>query len=259
MTDVSEKSNVPLITVHCLYKDAPVPKPADRTINGTIPARAKSFCEPFMTMNGLGLLIYPPVDFALMWDGEQIFWRPGTDSTWRQLVDGVAPPGFDEEFFSNAPPHVTDLRPFRFLEKIPENGMVQIWPGILVRTRPGYGMVVRSPINQLTPGIQFLEGFIETDWWFGPLAAPARILKTDVPIVFSTNKPFLQIYAFPKDVSHAQSEQTVGRMGMEAMTVEDWESYDAAVAPLNRRGETGAYFKRVKHDRRGGRAESESE
>ncbi len=201
-------------------------------------------------MNGLGWLIYPPFDFALMWDGDQTYWKMGHETSWRLLVAGVEPPGFDEKFEQVAPKHLSDIRPFRFLEQTPISGIVQFWPGVIARTRPGYGVVVRSPINRKTPGIQVLEGFIETDWFFGPLAAPAQILKTDMPIVFTRDVPLLQVYAFPKNISFAQSEESVLVPGMERLTPEQWEDYDAAIAPLNRRGERGAYFKKVKTDRR---------
>jgi hypothetical protein len=205
-----------------------------------------------MTMNGLGWLIYPPVDFALLWDGEQIFWRLNGESAWRILADGVAPPGFDEQFLDTAPPHVCDIRPVRFLEPGPDFGIVQIWPGVIAQTKPGYGLVIRSPINQATPGVQVLEGFVETDWWHGPLAVPVRLLKTDVPIVFTTTKPLLQVYAFPKDIVGTQSEQSVVHMGMEKMSVADWEAFDAALAPGNRRNEPGGYMKQLKLNRRSG-------
>jgi hypothetical protein len=41
-----------------------------------------------------------------------------------------------------------------------------------------------------------LEGVVQTEWWFGPLFANVRILKRGSPVIFRTDRPFLQVQPF---------------------------------------------------------------
>ncbi len=53
---------------------------------------------------------------------------------------------------------------------------------------------MRPPAN-LPRSLAFdsYEGIVESDRWFGPLFTNLRLIKTDVPIHFSTETPLLQV------------------------------------------------------------------
>jgi len=66
---------------------------------------------------------------------------------------------------------------------------------------PGWSLLVRGVANlSKSPAYQMLEGIIETDTWFGPLFDNVRLLKTDVPIEFRSDVPFLQVQPVRKKV-----------------------------------------------------------
>ena len=70
-------------------------------------------------------------------------------------------------------------------------------------------MLVRPPAN-LPRSLAFdlYEGIVETDRWFGPLFTNLRLIKTDMPIHFSTETPLVQVQplhrsAYADEVSNA--------------------------------------------------------
>lgn len=71
----------PFITFFQLFPSAPAPRRADPSLLGSIPLRAHRYCEPFTTGCGFGWYGFPPTDFALLWDGTNVFWKPA-DQTW---------------------------------------------------------------------------------------------------------------------------------------------------------------------------------
>src|SRR5262249_37654224 len=52
-----------------LIPDAPVPRPADRSADGTLPVNAYRYCEAIASASAFGWYMYPPLSFSLWWDG----------------------------------------------------------------------------------------------------------------------------------------------------------------------------------------------
>src|SRR5205814_207379 len=76
----------------------------------------------------------------------------------------------------------------------------QVWTGCLVRTAPGWSLLVRGPANYpKSLSYQTFEGIIETDTWFGPLFDNIKVLKTDTPVEFRNDIPFLQVQPVRKE------------------------------------------------------------
>ena len=235
----------PLIRFYSLAEGTPDVEPADPILDGTIPLRASRHCEPFLAANGFGWYVFPPMNFALIFDGEAFKWRPEGERDWRLLIGGASLPGLNESFKEKAPPDQADRGTLRFLGAILEPGMVQIWPALLVRTQPGWGILVRSPVNLPTPGYQVLEGFIETDWYFGPIPANVRVVKVDEPVIFRTSRPLFQVQALPIEAVRRGSTGAVFCRGLDSLTDDDWEAYRQTMAPSHE-GIRGAYRKSVK-------------
>ena len=40
------------------------------------------YCDALTSATGYGYWLFPPMDFRLLWDGEQVFWSYGEDETW---------------------------------------------------------------------------------------------------------------------------------------------------------------------------------
>ena len=94
---------------------------------------------------------------------------------------------------ARAPKHLRGFSP-PFLTAVPEPGIVQVWTGLMVESAENWSVLVRPPAN-LPRSLAFdlYEGIVETDRWFGPLFTNLRLVKTDVPIHFSTETPLVQV------------------------------------------------------------------
>jgi hypothetical protein len=160
------------------------------------------YCDALTSATGYGYWIFPPMDFRLKWDGEQVFWSYGLDETWAPLSGtdsgAVQFPGYADAFDAAAPDSLRGYSP-PFLTALPESGGVQMWTGLLAKTRPGWSLSVRPPVNlPAIPGIVAWEGIVETDLWFGPLFTNFRITRTDITVHMRSQIPFIQVQPVPQ-------------------------------------------------------------
>jgi hypothetical protein len=183
----------PTISFFRLIPAAPLPRRADRSAGGIIPTRALRFCDPLTTATAFGWWVFPPIGFSLMWDGgPSALWTFENDETWYPLR-ATQFPDFATYFSTIAPDDIGGYPPPFMLTSV-EPGIVQIWSGWLARTRPGWSSLVRQPANfPRAQGLEFYEGIVETDTWFGPLFINVRLTKTDVPILVRPELPILQV------------------------------------------------------------------
>ena len=93
-----------------LIPDAPVPRPADRSADGTLPVNAYRYCEAIASASAFGWYMYPPLSFSLWWDGTEIAWTYGGADEWYALR-GAQYPGFIEAFRKAAPADIATLAP----------------------------------------------------------------------------------------------------------------------------------------------------
>ena len=188
---------MPLVTFYRAAQNVRLPQRADRSAIGTLPTRAYRFCEAVTTASGLGYYLFPPMDFSLMWDGTRLLWRWAEQPDWTAL-SSVQLPDFREYFDAIAP---TECRTFSppFISALREPGIAQIWSGLFARTRPGVSLWLRAPINiPKSQHYEVFEGIIETDHWFGPIFNNFRLTKTDTPVDFSKDEPFMQAIPLPR-------------------------------------------------------------
>jgi hypothetical protein len=178
------------------------PKRAERSAAGYLPGRAMRYCDALTSATGYGYWIFPPMDIRLIFDGEQVFWSYGEDETWLPLSGtdsgAVQFPNYAAVFDATAPEALRGYSP-PFLTALPELGGVQMWTGLLAKTRPGWSLSVRPPVNLPgIPGVAAWEGIIETDVWFGPLFTNFRLTKTDMPVHIRANAPIIQAQPVPQ-------------------------------------------------------------
>ena len=181
-TDTTIEIPVPpakLVTFHRLIPTARLPQRADRSAAGMLPTRAFRYCEPATTASGFGYYVFPPMDFSLRFDGYDVLWTWQGVGEWFPIpkLGSVQFPGFRDYFASVAPADCAEFAP-PFMAVLQEAGLVQIWTGLMVRTAPGWSLLVRSPANFGRPGgYEAFEGIVETDHWFGPLNSNVRLLN----------------------------------------------------------------------------------
>jgi len=116
-------------------------------------------------------------------------------------------------------------------------------------------VLVRSPAN-LPRNLAFdqYEGIVETDRWFGPLFTNIRLMKTDVPIRFSTEIPLLQVQPLHR---RAYAEEISNNFGLVAdaaeFPAEAWSRYEQTIVKPNQdpRRPVAAYATAARRRRKG--------
>ena len=218
-----------------LIPQARSPKRAERSAAGYLPGRAMRYCDALTSATGYGYWVFPPMDIRLLWDGEQVFWSYGEDEAWLPLsgTDSAAVqfPNYASVFDAAVPPNLRGCSP-PFLSAMPELGGVQMWTGLLAKTRPGWSLAVRPPVNLPSiPGLSVWEGIVETDIWFGPLSTNLRLTKTDMPVHIRTSAPFLQVQPIPQLAYRDETLSSFSCTEADVLTESDWERLGNVLLP----------------------------
>jgi hypothetical protein len=175
-----------------LIPGIPEPRRADRSADGTMPMRAYRYCEAMTTASAFGWYFYPPINFRLWMEGNEVFWTyEGADGSYP--LGAAQFPGFRQFFENNAPTAVKEWAPL-FLGTSRTAGVVQIWSGYFARTAPRWALLSRGPANiPVTKPYENFEGMMETDRWFGPLMTNIRLTRSDSPVDFHVSEPLFQV------------------------------------------------------------------
>jgi hypothetical protein len=244
----------PIVEFYKLIQDGRPPKRADRSAAGYLPSRAMRYCDALSSATGYGYWVFPATDLQFIWDGERISWAYGANDEWLPLSEtasgAVQFPDFEEQFDAAAPEEMRGLS-IPFLTAGLEPGSLQIWTGLVARTRPGWSLSVRQPVNLPPPvGYSCWEAIIETDQWFGPIFTVIKISKTDVPVRLRADVPFLQIQPVPQ-VSYGETTLSgFSNNSMDDMSATDWEALHGILNPeIVDDAKPGAYAVRVRKRR----------
>lgn len=226
--EASDQSG-PLIRFHRLIDGARPPQRADRSAGGLLPTRAFRYCEAVTTASAFGWYIFPPISFSLIWDGEDMAWSYAGADAWYPL--GTAQfPDFSAQFDRFAPEAVRGFAP-PFVAALPEPGVVQVWSGLLARTKPGWSLLLRPAVNiPRTGGYDFFEGIVETDRWFGPLFTNIRLTRTNVPVTFDADMPLFQVQPLHRSIyGDDKLNDFVSTPHLQDLSATDWDDYYTTV------------------------------
>jgi hypothetical protein len=227
--------DTPIVKFFQLVPNLRAPQRADKAVGGTIPVRALRYCEPLTSASGFGWYVFLPMSFELIFDGHDIFWTYDGVDRWLPL-NAAQYPGFSEQFDQVAPPHVRGFSPpFLTRSMGPQPGGIQVWTGCIAQSAPGWSLLVRPVANLLgSLSLQMFEGIIETDEWFGPLFINLRIIKTDTPIQFRDDVPFLQVQPIRKDVYSDRFLQNFEtKSSLSDLSAEEWTRFHRTVVVPN--------------------------
>jgi len=210
-----------------LIPDAPEPRRADRSADGTLPVNAYRYCEALASASAFGWYLFPPLDFSLIWDGTEIAWSYGGAKSWYPLR-GAQYPDFLEVFHKVAPAGLESLAP-PFLVQGMLPGVVQIWSGYLARTAPGWALLSRGAANiPKTQTFENFEGIVETDTWFGPLFTNIRLMRTNSPVEFHRRRPLFQVQPLLRECYREPSFEMLEGGDLDA---DDWRRFEATIKP----------------------------
>jgi hypothetical protein len=226
-------SDVGVVKFYQMIPGAPPPQRADRSAGGMLPTRAFRYCDPVTTASAFGWYVFPPAAFSLQFDGTNVTWTyPGAERWYP--IGATQFPNFATYFDAHAP---SDLKGFSppFMTAFPEPGLVQVWSGLIARTKPGWSLLVRPVPNfARSQRYELFEGIVETDSWFGPLFINLRLTKTDVPVEFQAGLPLFQVQPVERRVyeSRLLDEFDVVEE-MDDWSPTDWDAYRATVVAPN--------------------------
>jgi len=224
----------PLVEFFQLVPNARPPCRADRAVGGIIPARALRYCEALTTASAFGWYVFLPLGFKVVWDGHDMLWTYDGAQEWLPLTrDAVQYPGGCERFDRVAPADVRGFLP-PFLTPSIQPGGLQIWTGCIARTAPGWSLLIRGVANlPKSQAFQMYEGIIETDNWFGPLIDNIRITKTDVPIEFRPDVPFLQVQPVRQEFYTDKFLRNFTVKELNELAPEHWDAFRRTVVAPN--------------------------
>jgi len=238
----------PIATFHCIVPTALEPIRADRSALGTLPSAALQYCEAITSASAFGWYAFPPMDFHVQFDGRDFIWTYTDADSWFPVRSEHAP-DFETYFDASAPADLKGCAP-PILTALAQPGVLQIWSGVMVRTRPGWSILVRAPANiARSRDYDVYDGIIETDRWFYPLFINVRVTASDRPIVFDRHHPLLQAQPLLRATYDEAELRTVQiSSGIHALAPADWEDFrsslgERAKEPLMR---PGRYAKSVR-------------
>jgi len=243
----------PLVEFFQMVPNRRPPQRADRAVGGVIPARALRYCEAITSASAFGWYVFLPISFKVVWDGHDMLWTYDGVQEWLPLTrDAVQYPQFSDQFDEIAPANVRGFSP-PFLTPSIQPGGLQVWTGCIAKSAPGWSLLVRGVAN-LSPSASYhmFEGIIETDNWFGPLFNNVQIIKTDIPIEFRSDIPFLQVQPIHKDVYADKFLQNFTVKDLGQLSREDWEAFHRTVVvpnvdPERRRGQYAVSVRKRAH------------
>lgn len=216
---------MPLVQFYRLIDAAPEPRRAERSACGTLPLQAVRYCEPVAAASGFGWYIYPPINFKLMLDDDQILYTYEGADGWFALNGAAQFPGFVDEFMRKAPPGLGEPPTWLAQGLLP--GTVQVWSGWLANTAPNWSLLVRGVSNYVqTKSFDNFEGIIETNVWFGPLFTNIRLKRTNAPVEFHTRYPMMQVQPISRNAYISPSFDIINELSRE-----DWWAFERTIRP----------------------------
>jgi hypothetical protein len=210
-----------------IIRDIPKPRRADRSADGMISMRAYRYCEALTTASAFGWYFFPPINFSLLLEGNEIFWTyEGADGSYP--LGGAQFPGFRQFFEENAPQPVKRFAP-NFLVASRDPGVVQIWSGFLACTLPGWALLSRRPANiPITKAYEHFEGIVETSSRFGPLFTNIRLTRSDSRIDFHKTQPLFQVQPVLRECYDNPSYDI---LEFDDLSKADWQRFEATMTP----------------------------
>jgi hypothetical protein len=213
---------------------------ADASVLGTLPSRGFQYCEALRSASSFGWYVFPPIDFTLQWDG---------------ALASAQFPGYAEVFDRSAPKRLRGFAP-PFLTAVPEPGIVQVWTGLMVETASDWSILVRPPANYPRSfAFDYYEGIVETDHWFGPLFTNIRLVKTDVPIHFSTESPLAQVQPLHRSTYAEEASRSFSVVPeLSEFPADAWSRYEETIVKpnLDPARPVAGYATAVRRRRKGG-------
>lgn len=137
---------------------------AEKTLNNTAHPEGVRFCGPFADANAYGFWVFPAHDIDICWRGGTHFEHRAIeeyDNSERYVINNLLEPA-DRTNLDKWCPEKGGRTKYSF--GAVEEGVVQIYTGVILETPPGWTLHIRSPINCSKQPYHIMEGILPTDW-----------------------------------------------------------------------------------------------
>lgn len=137
---------------------------AEKTLNDTAHPGGVKFCGPFADANAYGFWVFPAHDIDICWRGGVHFEHrvlSEFDNSERHVIGSLLKPS-DKTDLNKWCPENGGRTKYSFGGV--EEGVVQIYTGVILQTPPGWALHIRSPINFSPQPYHIMEGVLPTDW-----------------------------------------------------------------------------------------------
>lgn len=247
----------PEVEFFLFYPEAPPLVPASNSVNGSLPVRATQLCPPVTTASGFGWYIFPPLDFAMRWDGQESHFSLLVDNEpteWRSLAGGK------NLFLSDGMERFGELPDDRrrdIEEMLPPGGIpianadprgpfrVELQFGLMARTSPGWASLVRSAPNWPYAGYQVLEGIIDTSWSRSLIPVMVQFTEPQRVVRFYRNVPAAALQVVPEvSYSSATTKAATVTRGASAVPEDIWREHVETRTARYRHERPGNYMLR---------------
>ena len=259
----------PTVEFFSIYKDAPLPARASADLLGAMPVRAAQFCVPLKAASGSGFYVYPPVDFAVRWDGQRsdVSWLDdrGRTTDWEPLDGGADVFLPDSASVRAAVPapragdldSVMDAGGTPFINADPRAPFqMEITSGLIARTPPGWGILVRGLANWAPQrDHSVLDGFVETDWYRSFLPVIVRATTPGAEVRFFRRMPMAQLVVLPLAAlrPEAGGETGTSSAGIAGWPDDLWREFVTTRAPRHQHETRGTYASASRRAEKNGR------
>ena len=246
-------------------REAPMPRPIMDMVPGFLPHRAHQYCPPVSQASSYGWAIFPPLDFALRWDGKEThlaFLVDNEPEYWHSL-SGAREVWIPEEYRDYG--DLTEKRRAQLDEITGPGGIllancdpkaqenVELMFGVIARTSPGWASLVRSTPNLPTQGYQVLEGLLETSWYQSWVPVIIRLTDRDRVVRFYRDLPAATLSLVP-EIAYAPSTIRKAKViggGIAAMPDDVWADHVDIKGARHRHAAPGNYKTRQARNRKG--------
>lgn len=231
-----------------LISTAPDIQKADGSLLGSIPLRAKQYCEALSAASRLGWYVYPPISFSLLWTGDEVAIQLQDTEEWISL-DRFFLEDFVSDYLNYAPDSCKDFYP-SFLDLFSEGDIVQIWSGYAISGSTGWCHHVRAPINiRSNRHYDIYEAIVDSSWYCSPLLINIKLRSQNTPIYFPKHQPLFQVIPFPVAMLNATTHPKGIIINPDNLEFSFWDQWKETFERRNK-GQKGGYarIQRLKNE-----------
>lgn len=209
-------------TFHRVFSRTLPPLRADRSALGILPAAAHQYCEPLRAASQYGWYVFAPEEIRLTWDGHNVFYA--RDGEWEELSKTYLSSDYPEEWDASAPGDLQGYLP-PLLTKTFVPGIVQIWSGMFITTKPDWSVIVGPPANIPCSSDYFcFEGIVETDEFRPfPLFININLLASGRIITIPQDRPLFQVRPVRRECYSNNSLSLDEAVGFTSRTAGDFD------------------------------------